>query len=118
MMKKMYFTGYWTTGKSGRPTMCSDDKLKVGKLYLVEEYSYWHETKGHDDARVSTYLHAYRVFDPKTRKVLSNSERIGVFKPDKKCKRHELSYLSDRTSVMQCHNCFRKFRERLVPVDE
>lgn len=117
MKTKMYFTGYVTSGKHGLTyTGNGNDKLTMGKQYLIETFSKLVERYGNGGSTHSGYEHAVRVYDVKTNELLSSSERLSVFKANKSCAKHNLAYISDDSLVKRCANCFKKFKEKLVEV--
>lgn len=120
-MKKMYFSGYRTSGtgpdKRNRAVFQNPKNLIPGKEYLVEEYRYESEREGNGGSFYSTTKTAFRVFDLKTKELLSGSEWYSVFRaaPKKNCLHEDLVYLDNQSDVQQCKDCFGKFKNMLVP---
>lgn len=125
-MKKMYFSGYATSGTGpdsrDRIVFQNPKGLIPGKLYLVESYTHWESRNGNGGSSYSTMETAFKVFDLKTKKLLSETEWLSVFKtaPKKKCNHVDLVYLNNKSPIQQCRDCFKKLKkiEKLVPVKQ
>jgi len=116
-MKCMYFSGYTTsaTGPKGenRSVLINGKNLVVGKLYLVEDFYSYTTREGNGGSSYSTSSLNYKVFDIKSKKLLSDCERMSVFRdsPKKLCKHEDLVFINSKSRIQQCRDCFKKFKE-------
>jgi hypothetical protein len=121
MNKLMYFTGYITscTNKLGEHANCFTNNstgLVPGKRYVVEQYYHYVSRSGNGGSSYYTMESTFRVYHPRTNKLLSDNEWWSVFKSKlpKNCKHKELVYATDKCTIHQCTDCFKKFKMKTI----